>query len=201
MTEQRRLTVQLAVIHAVKKAVQETEAAVKDRLKEVMDPGDRKHATLDGHDLGTVTYSTTTTIAKVRDREEFAGWVARAHPTEVSYPVTLQAAEVLALIDIAFEDQALIDRLERKAHTARPVVNPAYEEHLMQVIAANRIAVDVETGEMIPGVTIQPAGQPGYISVRVSEHQEEAIRECVTFGRLDAFGLATTPPAIEGSPR
>lgn len=78
----RELAVRLAQVKFVKDITTAEEARVKTALASVLDPGDRKTATLDGADVGTVTYSKSSTVSRlvVVDEAALIKWLTKHQP-------------------------------------------------------------------------------------------------------------------------
>jgi hypothetical protein len=197
----RDLAVKLAAIKAVKDALGKAEAITKVHLEEALDPGDRKDARLgpDDPSLGTITYSKTSAKAVVTDRAAFTAWATNAYPTEVRVPVTLDADDMLAAINYARGAGQFHDahhRVFAAIRAAEPVVNGAWETQLLAKVVKAKAAVDTTTGEEIPGVTYVPGGSAGYVAIRQSEEQRDALIEAWTEGRIDLLHEVITAPAI-----
>jgi hypothetical protein len=200
----RQLVVQLAVAKAVSDQCQEVIAAVKARLEVAMDPGDRKTAKIGSHNIGTVSYATTTakTTANITDPDKFVQWAVENHPSEVHRPVLVDAHDVLR----AFAeppDLDAIDRLLTATTHVEPKVRPAFASKVLAGCEKAGGPWYVETGEEVPGITVTkiPGGEGKYVSARISEAQMGALMDAYQEGDLTHLGLielATIPPALGG---
>jgi hypothetical protein len=193
------LAIKLAVIKMVKDAAAAAETDAKYHLEQAMDPGDRKHARLpDGTDAGTVSFSTKSAKAVVTDRAAFTAWATDAAPPEVRVQVTLDADDVLGAL---LYQQGIKERREHYARVtaaieaAEPQVTEAFEKRVLAEVVKAGAPINPETGEVIPGVEYRPGGDAGYVSVRQTEAQRDALHAAWAAGGLDLLGLATTPVA------
>lgn len=81
MSTVRELALDLAVVKAMADTIKGVEADLKANALQLLDPGDRKHATVDGVDCGTVSVSSPTSRWSVVDDAAFTAWVGKNHPT------------------------------------------------------------------------------------------------------------------------
>lgn len=193
MDDVRRLTVQLAVAKAVKDQAETVIAAVKERLESSMDPGDRKTVRLGEHNIGTVSYATTSTEAKVTDPAAFVRWVMDVAPGEIHKPVTVDAYDVIAAVADEPVPEA-VTRLVQAVMHVDPQVRPAYTARILSGCQKAGAAVDPQTGEEIPGITVTPGGRGKYVSARISADQMDALFDAYGAGEVDLIELGTTVP-------
>jgi hypothetical protein len=88
----------------------------------------------------------------------------------------------------------VIERLNQGAK-----VFPDFEALVLRRCVTAEAAVDPETGEEVPGVTItiDPGGEGKYVAARQSEAQFDALVAAYQAGDVDLIELATVPPQIE----
>ncbi len=218
MTAPPTLYVRLAVAKAIGDAAKGVQDATKAALGGVMDAGDRKTASHDGRDVGTISYAKASPSAAVTDREAFTAWARDTYPTEVRVPITVDADTLMAAFlhlrgdkpDLNLAPDQRTAQANRWAHAfanvmvtitaAQAVVSPAWEASILAAVVKAKAPVDPRTGEMIPGVEYRPGGDGLHITARVSDAQREAIAALWQEGKLDLVELATVPPpALEAS--
>lgn len=74
MVNAQELAARMVVVKAVKDRVAAEEARLKAALSEVMDPGDRKMAVVDGAEIGTVSRAKAGVRAVLRDEAALVEW-------------------------------------------------------------------------------------------------------------------------------
>jgi hypothetical protein len=128
-------------------------------------PADRLTATLPNDtDIGTVTLANGAVRAAVADTEAYETWVRATHP----------------------------EQIETVPETTR--INPAFTARLTSAAKKLGVAVDAETGEEVPGITVA-AGEP-YPMVKLTKGAREAVAEAWQAG--DLTELMAGLLAIEG---
>lgn len=163
-----------------------------------------------GEKVATLTLVEDTAHAVIEDRAAFTAWVADRHPDNVDTP-TDPIQRVVDAVEAAARD--LRNRLwvsdeERARIIARYVlaalglpetpgprrVQPGAEKDVLgRVIAGEDKAVDPDSGEIIPGVAIRPAGKPSKFQMRYADGGREAIAAA---WRAGALGDLVTPPEL-----
>ena len=79
----RDLATRAALVKAMIDVLRDVDAATKTALMDVLDPGDRKHASVDGRDCGTVSVSKGRESWKVTDDAAFTRWVKTHRPDAI----------------------------------------------------------------------------------------------------------------------
>jgi hypothetical protein len=152
----------------LKVLVTELAAAKKVADCEVRDtwrPSDRLTATTPaGKAVGTVTLANGATRAGVADTEAYEAWVRATHP----------------------------EQIETVPATTR--INPEFTARLTSAAKKLGVAVDAETGEVVPGIAVSE-GDP-YPMVKLAEGAREAVAEAWRDGSLTE--LVSGLLAIEG---
>lgn len=203
----RQLYARAAIIKALAAAISDAETEAKAALAEVMDPGDKKRAMLDGENVGTISYTESRAKAVVTDYKAFARWVAETAPTEVTFHVTVDARDLMDVLDplgatppdqASNEDYGTIGRLLAAAQRAvqNPQVNTAYADAVLKEAVKTGGVIDTDTGELLDFVKILPAGA-GSIQVRLTDTQKQNIADAIAAGKVTLPDVVT-PLAIEG---
>lgn len=94
----------------------------------------------------------------------------------------------------AFEDWVKANRPEQMTTVTMTLVDPGYLDRLLAAARKLGEAYDAETGEVVPGITVQ-RGEP-YPMVKLTEDAREAVAEAWRDGTLAE--LVTGLLAIEG---
>lgn len=97
-------------------------------------------------DLGTVALSVSHEAVVVADEDAFTKWVAERYPTEVVQVLRVRPAWRAGFLDRAGAYPAAVGEL---------------------------VAVDPETGEIVPGLVVRPGGQPVGITIRPSTEAKQ----------------------------
>ena len=152
----------------LKVLVTELAAAKKVADCEVRDtwrPADRLTATTPaGRDVGTVTLAKGKATASITDSGAYEEWVRATHP----------------------------EAIETVPATTR--INPEFTARLTSAARKNGVAVDAETGEIVPGIEVAQ-GEP-YPMVKLAEDARAAVAEAWRDGSLTE--LVSGLLAIEG---
>jgi hypothetical protein len=126
---------------------------------------DRLSAALpDGTVVAAVTLTSGRTTANVTDTDAYEAWVRATHP----------------------------EQIETVPATTR--INPDFTERLKSAARKIGVAVDAETGEEVPGITVA-AGEP-YPMVKLADDARDAVAEAWQAGELTE--LMSGLLAIEG---
>jgi hypothetical protein len=134
-------------------------------IRDTWRPSDRLTAIIPGgKDIGTVTLANGATRAAVTDTDAYEAWVRATHP----------------------------EQIETVPETTR--INPEFTARLTSAAKKLGVAVDAETGEEVPGITIV-TGDP-YPMVKLAEDAREAVAKAWQAGELTE--LMSGLLAIEG---
>jgi hypothetical protein len=205
----RDLVVKAAAVKAVEDAVAKAKAEVKAALESALDPGDRKHAMIDGSSAATITYATSQADARVTNHHDFQAWVQATHPEEMeSVPVEVDPEDLAWVVgmrdpnpdgpdngQMASDYRDAFDRLVKAVQGSRQRVRPTFVSRVLADAKTDKVAVDRTTGEQIPGVTYTPGGAGTYVTTRQSDDQADVLREAWQSGKIDPVTLALTPLA------
>lgn len=105
MTDVRGLTVEAVALKVLADRVAARQAQVKAELAQVLDPGDRKSATLaSGVTVGAVTFTKSTTKARLVNEQQLLRWVEENSPDDIV--ATIRPSYLAALLSQAQKNGA-----------------------------------------------------------------------------------------------
>jgi hypothetical protein len=137
-------------------------------IRDTWRPKDRLSAALpDGTVVAAVTLASGRTTAAVADTDAYEAWVRATHPEQIE---TVPATER---------------------------INPEFTARLTSAAKKLGIAVDAETGEVVPGITVNE-GDP-YPMVKLAEDARDEVAKAWQAGELTE--LMSGLLAIEGGER
>jgi hypothetical protein len=181
---------EVVTLAALKDAVNDALAAARARNQIAMNTqykankSDRKVVTLNGTKLATATLTIpadTCTVASSGELD-YLEWVRDNHPGEIELvPAKVRVREAF-----------------RKNHlkTLRIVREEIKDPETGDTVRVDLKAVDPETGEVVPGVVVLPAGEPTSFRLSFADGGRERIAEAWQRGEL-ADLIHFAPPAIE----
>jgi hypothetical protein len=109
--------------------------------------------------------------------------------------VTLSLSKTATVVTDAAKLLAWVaDRYPARVETIRRIREPFLSTFLKTLAVAGEQAVDRETGEIVPGVTVRKGGQPVHLSIKAEPEVKQAMAETV------AALMASAHPAIVGAP-
>jgi hypothetical protein len=164
MTPQE-LALKFALLKVLVTELGTAKSAADCEIRDMWRPSDRLTATLpNSKDVGTVTLAKGRTTAAVTDADAYEAWVRANHP----------------------------DWIETVPATER--INPDATHRLTSAARKTGVAVDAETGEIVPGIDVVQ-GEP-YPMVKLADDAREAVAEAWQAGELTE--LVSGLLAIEG---
>lgn len=161
----RELALRFALLKILTDELKTAKGVADCEVRDGWRPKDRITATLPGgDDVGTVTLASGKTTARLTDEAVYEEWVRATHP----------------------------EAIETVPATTR--INPDFTDRIMAAARKLGVAIDAETGEEVPGITVA-AGDP-YPMVKLTPEARGAVAAAWTHGNLAALlpGLL----AIEG---
>lgn len=110
--------------------------------------------------------------------------------------VTLALSKTATVVtDTAKLTAWMEDRYPARVETIRRIREPFLTQFLKTLAVSGDQAVDRETGEIVPGVTVRKGGQPVHLSIKAEPEVKQAMAETV------AALMASAHPAIVGAPQ
>jgi hypothetical protein len=159
------LALRFALLKVLVTELADAKKAADCEIRDTWRPADRLTATLPNRtDVGTVTLAKGRTTAAVTDPAAYEAWVRENHPEWIE---TVPATER---------------------------INPDATARLTSAAKKNGVAVDAETGEVVPGIEVV-AGD-AYPMVKLNEDARDAVAAAWRDGSLN--GLVSGLLAIEG---
>ena len=159
------LALKFALLKVLVTELGTAKSAADAEVRDTWRPADRLTATLPNNtDIGTVTLANGAVRAPVADTEAYEAWVRATHP----------------------------EQIETVPETTR--VNPAFTARLTSAAKKLGVAVDAETGEVVPGIVVL-TGEP-YPMVKLAEGARHAVAAAWRDGSLAE--LVSGLLAIEG---
>lgn len=152
MTPQEQ-ALQMALLKVLVTELATAKKVADCEIRDTWRPSDRLTATIPGgEDIGTVTLAKGRASAAVTDQAAYEAWVRVNHPEWIE---TVPATER---------------------------INPDATARLTSAARKNGVAVDAETGEEVPGITVS-AGDP-YPMVKLTGDAREAVAAAWRDGSL-----------------
>ena len=153
MPELTELQQKVLLLAELGKRVKAAEAAVKELLATVMEPGQTNRPQMDGRAVGSVAYTQPEAKVTVVRPDAFLAWVDKFHPTEVEVTVRVKPAFLSSLKvvggNVVDADLQVPDGVAAMAGAPYLAVRPNKDAGaLLWPAIRNTVLAEIEAGDL-----------------------------------------------------